>query len=38
MTAKTAVKRKPKVQPTPRGSTYIKPGEIDWKPSPFPGI
>ena len=38
MTAKAAVKRKPKVQPTPQGSTYVKPGEIEWKPSPFPGI
>ena len=38
MTAKAAVKRKPKVQPTPEGSTYVKPSEIDWKPSPFHGI
>src|SRR5688572_1924523 len=43
MPAKTAVKavepkRKPKVQPTPQGSTYVKPDEMEWKPSPFKGI
>jgi len=45
MTGRTAVKaveasgkRKPKVEPTPRGSTYVRPDELDWKPSPFPGI
>ena len=35
MTAKTAVK---KVEPTPGASTYVKPAELEWKPSPFPGI
>jgi hypothetical protein len=44
MTAKTAAKaastakRRPKVEPTPHASTYVNPGELDWKPSPFPGI
>ena len=45
MTEKTAVKpadaparRKSKAQPTVGGSTYVKPDQIDWKPSPFPGI
>jgi len=35
MTAKTAVT---KVEPTPVASTYVKPAELEWKPSPFPGI
>ena len=38
MSVKTAVKRKPKVEPTIGASTYVKPDRIEWKPSPFPGI
>ena len=38
MTVKTAVKRKPKVEPTVGGSTYVKPDRLEWKPSPFKGI
>ena len=38
MTAKTAAKRKPKVEPTVGASTYVKPGELEWQPSPFKGI
>jgi quercetin dioxygenase-like cupin family protein len=32
MPAKTALKRKPKVQPTIGGSTYVKPDQIAWEP------
>ena len=38
MTAKTAAKRKPKVEPTLGASTYVKPQQLEWKPSPFKGI
>ena len=31
------MKRKPKMEPTPGGSTYIKPQDMEWKPSPFEG-
>lgn len=30
--------RKPKVQPTIGGSTYVNPAEIEWQPSQFEGI
>jgi anti-sigma factor ChrR (cupin superfamily) len=38
MSVKTAVKRKPKIEPTVGASTYVKPDQLEWKPSPFPGI
>lgn len=33
-----AVKKAGKVQPTIGGSTYVKPQEMEWKPTQFPGI
>ena len=27
-----------RLEPTPHGSTYVKPDEIDWKPTQFEGI
>jgi anti-sigma factor ChrR (cupin superfamily) len=34
----TSTTRKRKVEPTPNGSTYIKPQDLEWKPTPFAGI
>jgi anti-sigma factor ChrR (cupin superfamily) len=34
----TSGKRKPKLEPTPGGSVYVKPQDLEWKPSPFQGI
>jgi anti-sigma factor ChrR (cupin superfamily) len=31
-------KRVPKMEPTPGGSVYVKPQEIDWRPTQFEGI
>ncbi len=31
-------KRKPKMEPTVGGSVYVKPKDMEWKPSPFKGI
>ncbi len=31
-------RRAPRVAPTPGGSTYVGPDEIEWGPSQFPGI
>ena len=38
MAKSATMKRKPKVEPTLGGSTYVKPQEMDWKPSPFEGV
>ena len=38
MAKSATMKRKPKLEPTPDGSTYVKPQDMDWKPSPFEGI
>jgi anti-sigma factor ChrR (cupin superfamily) len=27
-----------KLVPTPKGSTYVKPADMDWKPTPYKGI
>lgn len=37
--ASQEAQRKPnKLQPTPGGSVYVKPQDIDWKPSQFEGV
>ena len=33
-----APRGKPRAEPTPGASTYVKPDALEWKPSPFPGI
>lgn len=34
----SGAKRKPKMAPTIGGSIYVKPKDMEWKPSPFKGI
>ncbi|NKB58379.1 MAG: anti-Sigm factor, ChrR [Alphaproteobacteria bacterium] len=34
----STVKKRPKIEPTIGGSTYVNPAEMEWKPSQFEGI
>lgn len=36
--AKLQFKKNERLEPTPEGSVYVKPQEMDWKPSQFEGI
>ena len=38
MAKSATMKRKPKMEPTPGGSTYVKPQDMEWKPTPFEGV